>query len=138
MNITEIRTNKVNSSSVLGNGSITIDNVFFVKFLIAKGKDGNPYVSWPSKKGKDDKWYSDAGFIINEEAENPYKVKNEIESEIIKEFNKNLGIQGKDNKKNEGKTDGTDFNYGDNAGDGDKPTEEPKQEKKVPLVRFRK
>ena len=97
LKITEVKcyTSK-NPGVVLGNGSVTFNSTFYCKFIIMQGKDGNPFVSWPSKKGKDkdgaDKWYSDAGFVIDETAGDKYATKNEFENLIISEFNKTLAV----------------------------------------------
>lgn len=131
-------------SSFLGNGSLTFDNTFFVKFTLnASPRDGSPYISFPSRKGKakdgSDKWFPEMGFIINEEVEDPserYAAKNEVEKQVIVAYNKALGISG---KKESG--DDSRFDYGDNAPteSGDK-NEEPKEpvKKKIPLIKLRK
>jgi DNA-binding cell septation regulator SpoVG len=93
---TYVYPNKSDNKVVLGNGSVIFDDVFFVKFTIMSGKSG-PFVNWPSQKGKDDKWYPYCGFTIDKEAETPYEFKNEIEKEIISQFNKELAITPKDN-----------------------------------------
>lgn len=91
------------SGSFLGNGSVTFDNSFFVKFTICKSpKNGDIFVSWPSRKGKgstdsgSEKWYSDAGFVIDEKSENPFTEKNRIEDILIRAYNAEVGITKKD------------------------------------------
>lgn len=84
-----------NPGTVLGNGTATFNDAFWCRFIIMNGSNG-PFVSWPSKKGVDkdgkDKWYNDAGFVIDEEADDKFAVKNEFESQVIAEFNKVLAV----------------------------------------------
>ena len=120
-------------SNFLGNGSITFDDSVFIKFAINKSpRDGSPWIGWPSKKStKDDKYYPEAGIVIGDEGdENRFKVKNDIEKQIITEYNKKLGISTKDE-------DSSRFG---NTDDTPSEKEEPKEptKKKIPLIKLRK
>jgi DNA-binding cell septation regulator SpoVG len=106
LKVTEVKVFKAsgNAGVILANGTATFNEAFFVRFTIMNGKNG-PFVKWPSHKGKDaegaDKWYPEAGFVVNEEAEDKYATKNELEKEIIDEFNKVLAITPKEKPKDE-------------------------------------
>ena len=44
-------------SGLLAGGSVELDNMIVVrKMAVFKGKNGNPFVSWPSRKTADGKW----------------------------------------------------------------------------------
>lgn len=126
MDITKIYVGKNSGGVSVGYGSVTFDNALIVRFGIMKNKEGKLFVNWPSKKGKDDKWYADVSFVVDESAENPYAIKNNIDSEIIKEFNKVLGTT----TSTETKQEQTEFNYG-------KEQEEPKEKGKKASVRWK-
>lgn len=127
-------------SNFLGNGSITFDNFIFVKFAVNKSpKDSSLWISWPSKKGKDkdgnEKWYPECGIIIDEEAEDKYALKNDVEKQIITAYNKALGISPKkDNKDSR-------FDY-DNSQEKESQEKQNKEEepikKKIPLIKLRR
>jgi DNA-binding cell septation regulator SpoVG len=122
------------NGSFLGNGSVTFDNSFFVKFMIYKSpKNGDIYVSWPSRKGKgstdsgSEKWYQDAGFVIDDKSENPFADKNRIEEILIKAYNAEVGITKKDSSKE---------NVSSNQ-EANK-TEEAPPVKKTPLIKLKR
>lgn len=132
MNITKIYVAKSNGGVSVGYGSITFEEAITIRFSIMKsGKDGRLFVNWPSKKGTDNKWYPDVSFVVNEnDEENKYAIKNSIDSEILKEFNKVVGI----NTTSDTPKSDTSFTYGDNsAADPAEPATKPKRE---PLVKF--
>lgn len=122
MKVTNINIYKTTSDVILANGSVTFDEVFFVKFKIMKSsKDSSLFVSWPSQKGKDGEWYQDAGYFINNEEEDTsikFAFKNEVDNQIIKECNTLLGISSGEKKKD--KTP-------------DKDAEEPKEKPKTTI-----
>lgn len=103
LKITKIDIYKANTpgTSFLASGSVVFNDVFFVKFVVMNGKSG-PFISWPSRKGKDkdgnEKYYNDAGFIVDFEEDNEtrYDTKNAFEKELIDEFNKVLAIAPKE------------------------------------------
>lgn len=125
MEISKIYVAKSSGGVSVGYGSVTFDDTLIVRFSIMKSsKDGKLFVNWPSKKGKDDKWYPDVSFVVDESADNPYENKNTIDSAIIKEFNKVIGTVTSSQD-----SDGTDFDYGKNESSN---APEPKEKK--PLV----
>jgi DNA-binding cell septation regulator SpoVG len=80
MNITNITLFGSKLPGSLCFGSVTFENEITVDIAVRKGREGNFFVSFPSKKGKDkdtqtDKWYDTVRFTSPE-------IKNEV-SQII-------------------------------------------------------
>lgn len=122
MKITRVYVAKSNSGVSVGYGSVVFEDALIVRFSIMKsGKDGKLFVNWPSKKGADNKWYPDVSFVVDEAAENKYAIKNSVDSEIIKEFNKVVGVAS---TKEQTPAADASFNYGDNQNDGSGPAPE--------------
>lgn len=48
---------KSSKSSILANASIEIEGIVIKGFKILNGKNDGPWVSWPSQKGTDGKYY---------------------------------------------------------------------------------
>lgn len=128
MEITKIYVAKSNSGVSVGYGSVTFDDAMIVRFSIMKSsKDGKLFVNWPTKQGKDGKWYPDVTFVVDEAADNPYSIKNGFDSEIIKEFNKVIGTS---NITTTDKSD-TSFDHGKNA------ESKPADKKKTPSLKWK-
>lgn len=127
MKITEIKVFKANGSDVvMGNATVIFDNKLGIKVTIMKNKTGELFCNYPSRKAKDkegnDKWYNDVFFIIDEELEDKkYEFKNSVDSAIIKEYNALVGMPSQDSKKQD-----------------EKKEDAPAEEKKKPLVSFKK
>jgi DNA-binding cell septation regulator SpoVG len=105
LKLTDVKVFKAGGTGtvILANGTAVFNEALFVKFTVMNGKNG-PFVKWPARKGTDkegaDKWYPEAGFVVDEEAgDDKYAVKNELEKEIIDEFNKVLAITPKEEEK---------------------------------------
>lgn len=92
MEITKISLYKQNGDFIVASGTLEIDNLFFVKIAIGKAKNGSLFIKYPSRKGTDDKWYQDCGFIIREDSDDKFAEKNKYEKLIFDEYNKMLGI----------------------------------------------
>lgn len=123
MEITNVNIYKNNNETFVANGSVEFDGVFFVKFKVVKSsKDGSLFISWPSQKStKDDKYYPDAGYVLGEDEETKYDFKNKVDSFLIKEYNALVGMPSQDSKKQD-----------------EKKEDAPAEEKKKPLVSFKK
>jgi DNA-binding cell septation regulator SpoVG len=125
MEITKVQVWKNKSETFVANCSVEFDDVFFVKCKVVKSsKDGSLFISWPNTKGKDadgnDKYFPDAGFVLGEDEETKYDFKNAIDDQIIKEYNKVVGI---DSGTKNGKKDET-------------PPADPTPTKKTPDIKF--
>jgi len=67
LNITEVRTKKINKGDLLAAASICIDNCFVVREIkLLNGKNGR-YISMPKRKIKNKDFTQDFSYPINEE-----------------------------------------------------------------------
>lgn len=64
--------------SLLANASIEIEGIVIKGFKIVEGRD-NDFVSWPSQKGKDGKYY-DQVFALDKD------IRREVEDMILDEY----------------------------------------------------
>lgn len=66
------------SGNLLANASIEIEGIVIKGFKLVEGRD-NDFVSWPSQKGRDGKYY-DQVFALNKD------IRREVEDKILDEY----------------------------------------------------
>ena len=66
------------NGNLLANASIEIESIVIKGFKIVEGRDGD-FVSWPSQKGKDGKYY-DQVYALNKD------LRREVEDNILDEY----------------------------------------------------
>ena len=66
------------NSGMLANASIEIEGIIIKGFKIVEGRN-NDFVSWPSQKGKDGKYY-DLVYALNKD------IRREVEDKILDEY----------------------------------------------------
>jgi hypothetical protein len=122
--VTSIEVFKTKNGTVnLAFGFLTVCSFMKVRFTIMKSKAGTVYVNWPSQpyqKDNETKYQEFISFVIDEDRKT-------ISSEIIKEYNKTIGL--------------TDNSNSVKSSNQSEPTpSEPKEDQVdgVPLVKFRK
>ena len=67
-----------NNGNLLANASIEIEDIVIKGFKVVEGRDSD-FVSWPSQKGKDGKYY-DQVFALNK------NIRREVEESILEEY----------------------------------------------------
>lgn len=67
-----------NNGNLLANASIEIEGIVIKGFKVVEGRDSD-FVSWPSQKGKDGKYY-DQVFALNK------NIRREVEESILEEY----------------------------------------------------